>query len=278
VRSFVGTVGENPVSWTVGAAEDWRNGLRRSMKVRSLNSLVHGLKHASKAWHRRERSREDFAAELDALKVRKTDEDIEGRRLALPLEDAARMLVACANDPDRVQGLRDRAILLLGFRAGVRRRGIAELQCGDLKHDPRLGAEALTINLKGGDRHRFIPDQLLVHGLKTWMSWLIEGAEQRGPVRGPVFWTLHQGRPHRAFIPDDVYTVVSKRSKEALGRHVHPHVMRHTFVSAMVAAGVPSYRIQEITGQKSEAMIRLYTTDLDAARRPAGDALPSFLR
>ena len=92
---------------------------------------------------------------------------------------------------------------------------------------------------------------------------------------------ISEAGPHdRVFAVTDkqFYGIVKRRAKQAgIKRHVHPHILRHSFISWCVAAGVPTYRIKAMTGQKSDAIIDLYTTDLDAETNPVSDIVARSL-
>jgi hypothetical protein len=70
------------------------------------------------------------------------------RQAALAVPDVLRLLLAACPPPDTAQGAPDRAMLLLGFSAALRRSELVALQLGDVETVPDRGLRLLGTALK----------------------------------------------------------------------------------------------------------------------------------
>jgi integrase/recombinase XerD len=164
--------------------------------------------------------------------------------------------------------LRDRALLLLLYNTGARVQEIADLRIEhvDLGPQPR-------VRLHGkGDKWRLCPLWLQTVDLLTRL--VREGSSTPSPTR--ALFTSHSDRPLTRF---GIYKIVRRhtdhlRSQRASpkGRHVGPHVFRHTAAVHLLEAGVDvnvirgwlghvsldtTNRYAEITTRIKEAALRL---------------------
>lgn len=286
VDDFLRFAGTDPdKNWNYAAVEDWRDKLRerglepeskqrragRPLGTHSVTVYLKGLRFAAKRYAARatrpDRIVLDFTQGVD---VPESDGSIgTKKRYAIPEASAIAMLATCRGDS--LGDVRDRAILTLGFRTGMRRRGMAGIRLEDFATSP-LGEFVIYITLKGGRRHDVPLDSVCIGATGRWCALLRE----RRVVSGPFFWTVTGDRLRAPMTPADIYRTVKARARLAgVSEPVTPHVMRHSAISYMVARGVPVYRIKRITGQKSDDIISLYTTDLNT--EPASSILPDDL-
>lgn len=264
VQKFTAFAGQHPAQWTSPAVAAWRDRLLADgLRPASVNNCLAGVKTASKLYAAMGYG-PDFAKPVSSVRVVQ-----ERAREALGHDDALRLLAACRNDQTPV-GLRDTALFTLGFRTGARRESLQRLTFDDLKR-PKL-----TYWIKGGSRHTLTADAETWEALDNWITWL----RRHGQRSGQVFRAL---RRHL----DDSYTIgdglslravnaLAKRRGDQAGVRFHPHLWRHSFVSWAVMAGVPKARIKAMTGHKSDTMLDLYTTDLQADADPVGNYLPKL--
>jgi site-specific recombinase XerC len=131
--------------------------------------------------------------------------------------DAARLLNAPAEDT--VEGLRDRAILSVGLKVGLRRAEIAALSVEDL-HQNR-GFDSLRIVRKGGRR-----DALAIHpNVAQRIRAYLDAAGHADDLDGPMFrplshnrkaqesWAVYGPRRHR---PRAAETCEGRRFKQGI--------------------------------------------------------------
>jgi integrase len=164
--------------------------------------------------------------------------------------------------PDSKSGKRDRALLLLGFTAALRRSEIASLQVGDVveveeglrvtvresKTDPsRIGREV------GIPRRRRL-DRCPVEAVRQWTSAVYLDD-------GPLFRSISRyGRVGDALSSGAVGEII-KRVAARAGITEHDfsgHSLRAGFVTAAAAAGAPERSIMAQTGHRSVQTVRAY--------------------
>jgi len=239
-------------AWTPASVSAWRDELGKRVEPRSVVLYLRALKYAA----RRYADEHDDDKLYFARKVEMPfcEEDTRDRRIAIKEADAARMIQACSGALP--VGRRDRALLTLGFRTGLRRAGLCAIDLSDLED------VLLTVKLKGRRIHRIKLDDKTMNAIRAWMV-----ARSSLDVRGNALFcafarnglTVTKDR----LTAEGVYEAVRKRAKQVGLANVSPHVMRHSCISWLVARGVPNYLIRELTGQKSDAIIAIYTHDLE---------------
>ena len=160
-------------------------------------------------------------------------------------------------------GIRDRALLLVGFAGAFRRSELVSLDVADLS----LTAEGLLINLRrsktdqdGEGRQVAIlvgahEQTCPVRAMRTWL-------ERSGIADGPVFRSIDRhGRLSAARLSDQAVALVVKRYANRVGMSAHSfagHSLRAGFVTSAARAGEPERRIMRQTGHKSMEMVLRY--------------------
>ncbi|MGW5119327.1 tyrosine-type recombinase/integrase [Streptomyces noursei] len=135
-------------------------------------------------------------------------------------------------DTRRWEGRRDKAMLALAVKTGLRVSDLTGLDRGDIP----LG-EGAAVRCEGkGRKHRAVP---LNRGVQELLrSWLDERSGKNG---APLFCT----RTGRRLTRDAVAQRLSVRIRTAaetcptlFGKRVHPHVLRHSCAMPLLQAGV----------------------------------------
>jgi site-specific recombinase XerD len=104
----------------------------------------------------------------------------------------------------------------------------------------------------------------LQHGRPTLVSgapvpWLfVNGNGDRGGWRA-----LRPGQP---MATRSVYRLVITRTEEMLGKRVHPHALRHSFVSRLRHRGADLQEVQELLGHASITTTSIYSHIRPASR------------
>jgi integrase/recombinase XerD len=192
------------------------------------------------------------------------------RRLpkALSEEEAAALVESAWGDDPLSR--RDRAILELLYGTGMRVSELAGLSLGDLGSDTGL----LRVLGKGG-KERLVPVGRLASAAVT--RWLAPGGRpQLAPLRWArrgdaeaVFLNQRGGRLSR----QGVWLVLKRRARDVgLEGRVHPHVLRHSCATHMLARGADIRVVQELLGHVSIATTQGYTRVGGAHLRRAYDA------
>ncbi len=166
----------------------------------------------------------------------------------LTLDEIDRLLVAPV--PDRLLGLRDRAILELLYSSGLRVSELVGLDWADL--DPEAGAVRV---LGKGRKERVVPvGRPALRALAAYRGAC--GAAGQAVGGGAVFRNARGGR------------LTSRSVARLMERHVlvsgttgkaTPHALRHTFATHMLGAGADLRAIQELLGHASLSTTQRYT-------------------
>lgn len=81
-----------------------------------------------------------------------------------------------------------------------------------------------------------------------------------------------------ALNPDNFAKATSALCRRAIGRHVHPHALRHSAATLMAAAGVPVKVAQEMLGHSSPVItLAIYSHVLGSSRDEAAVAIDRLL-
>jgi site-specific recombinase XerD len=182
---------------------------------------------------------------------------------AVVLTQELRQLLAVTSE-ETLAGLRDRALLLLGFAGGFRRSDLVALDVEDLTEteeglqvtirsdgaDP--GEESRVLGVPSGQH----PETCPVRALRAWR-------EAAAITSGPLFrgvtrhGTLREGR-----LSAQSVALIIKRAAERAGldpAHYAGHSLRSGLATAAAAGGASERAIMRQTGHKSVLSIRRYT-------------------
>jgi integrase len=164
-------------------------------------------------------------------------------------------------DATRPDGVRDRALLLLGLAGAFRRDELASIDIGHLRFDEDgLVVDLLhsKTNQKGEAEEKaifFSPDRRScpVRAVKDWLQLL----EQHGRTEGPLFVSFHKGQrlSWRRLSTFSLNEIVQLR----LGRQYTAHSLRASFVTIAKLNGADDSEVMNQTKHKTTDMIRRYT-------------------
>jgi len=150
----------------------------------------------------------------------------EGTTSASSQEEARALL----DLPDETtpRGLRDRALLSVGFQAGARRTSIVHLNVHDL-HRQR-GSGALSFVWKGGQAHALTPHPQTAQRIRDYLLASEHAEDLDGSLFRPIVRT--KSAAHRLH-PQEVNRVFERDIKEeGLEGRYSAHSMRATFIAA----------------------------------------------
>lgn len=265
VERFIEFAGEDQEVWTGTTVESWRDFLLNGLGASTVNKHLYALRYASKRLEGLGAG-PDFARAAESVPVRE-----EHRRKAMSLEDVRSLMATC--NRCRPMDLRDRAIMTVALRTGLRASNLVGLSWGHIK------GRVATCVIKGNKTHHVILDDRCQESLEEWRLWLVSNhsANPRGPIPRRILeqidGTYRVGKAirRRAWINE----MLNARA-ESVGLTVHPHLFRHTFVSMALENGVPPQRVMRQTGHSNMATLSGYVTDLEAESNPIGNHLPEF--
>ncbi len=151
-----------------------------------------------------------------------------------------------------LEGQRDRLILLTLYSTGLRRSELVGLDWKDVDQTE----QQLKVTGKR-NKQRIVPfGRELQEALQLYRERL---SEERGPVAGtePVFQNLKSGQ---RITVGKVYEVVKKNlSYVTTLKKRSPHVLRHSFATAMLNNNADLQSVKELLGHANLATTEIYT-------------------
>jgi integrase/recombinase XerC len=170
------------------------------------------------------------------------------RRLPSALSpDEAVQLVAIEGDD--VLATRDRALLELAYSSGLRVSELAGLDVASLD----LATGEVRVWGKGS-KERLVPVGAPAReALRTWLA-----------LRATLFArdtsAVFLSRSGRRLAPRAIQQRLAAWAvKQGLSRHVHPHMLRHSFASHLLQSSGDLRAVQELLGHASIASTQVYT-------------------
>jgi integrase/recombinase XerC len=142
--------------------------------------------------------------------------------------------------------VRDRAMLELFYSSGLRLSELVGLRWIDLDLD---GGEVRVLGK--GSKTRIVPV-----GRHSIAALRALGAEQGMPADSPVF----RGRGGAPINPRTVQLRMKTLAlQQGIPKHIHPHLLRHTFASHMLESSGDLRAVQELLGHADIATTQIYT-------------------
>ena len=170
------------------------------------------------------------------------------RRLpsALSPEEAAKLVTIDGDDP---LAIRDRALLELAYSSGLRLSELAQLDIDGC--DLNTGEVRV---LGKGSKERIVPVGAAAR--EAVARWLAPRAAHAAPGERALFI----GRKGRRLSPRAIQRRLAEWAvKQGLSRHVHPHMLRHSFASHVLQSSGDLRAVQEMLGHASIASTQVYT-------------------
>jgi integrase len=163
------------------------------------------------------------------------------------------------------KGIRDRALLLIGFAGAFRRSELVSLTMADIefvKQGVTLRLQFSKTDQEGQGRRIAIPHARgAVCPVLALQQWLEVSGINDGPVFRSV--TRHGVISDTPLTPQSVALVVKERAF-AVGldpANYAGHSLRAGLVTSAAQLGVSSWKIRAQTGHKSDAMLSRYIRD-----------------
>ncbi len=171
------------------------------------------------------------------------------RRLPKTLDPDETAALLDGGDGDDPLLCRDHALFELIYSSGLRLAETVGLDLGDI--DRRDG----TVRVLGkGSKERIVPVGRMALGrLEAWLA-------VRGGIAAPEEAALFVGRNGRRLTPRSVQQRLKRLGEsKALGRQVHPHILRHSFATHLLESSGDLRAVQELLGHADVATTQVYT-------------------
>lgn len=146
-------------------------------------------------------------------------------------------------------GLRNYTMMLLMYRTGLRVSEVVNLQPHHIDHS----RECIKVVDGKGGKDRVVPVE--PHVLSAVDAWMTVRSKllQKGKS---VFTTLKGESLDARYI-----RAMMKREAQAAGfaKHVHPHMLRHTYATELLEEGLNIREVQELLGHSDVSTTMIYT-------------------
>ena len=182
---------------------------------------------------------------------------VQDKKAALTLEPFERLLATC---DDSLRGVRDRALLLLAWSSGGRRR--SEVTAATVENVKRIADRVYVFTLhvtktnQSGDSRRESDKPIVDRAADALTAWL----EISRITSGPIFRRIRAGdRIAEPLSPASVRDIVKARAALAgLPPGFSAHSLRSGFVTEAARQNVPIGETMALTGHSSVATVVAY--------------------
>ena len=183
------------------------------------------------------------------LKNIDTKNDGEIRQI-ISVSDASRLV-------NSILDTRDRAIVVLLLKTGLRRAELAGLDISDINLEK--GELRLKPTAKRSNRQLFIDEE----AIRTLSKWLQVRKTRKGAANSAIFISRKGSR----LCPDQIERLVEKHASrvglhdpqsEKLEEHFGPLCCRHWFTTHLIRSGMPRDFVKELRGDARHEAIDIY--------------------
>ena len=221
--------------------------------------------------------------------VRQTLKGIMREKLAAPdqkspsTNDLIALMIEQIDDTT-LMGLRDKALLLLGFAGGFRRSELVKVKLDDLKiHAQGMDVFIPTSKTDQTGHGKTKPilrgkDYCPVQSVQDWIAaaGLTEGYLFRGIIHKTGQLRPSYNDPKKPDLSDQTVALVVKKYSALIGldhENYAGHSLRAGFVTAARKNGASYEQIMEVTGHKDLKSLIMYFRNIDQYKDHAGEGL-----
>lgn len=170
----------------------------------------------------------------------------------IPEPDMRRLIESPGPDHGELW-VRDRAILELMYAAGLRASEV-----GSIRVNQWIPTTSSLLVTGKGNKERMVPvgvpaAQALARWLESQRLDIVQGNEARADHR---LFVSNRGKPLERVA---VWTIVTKYARVAGLHKIHPHKLRHSFATDLLAGGCDLRTVQEFLGHESVVTTQIYT-------------------
>jgi site-specific recombinase XerD len=245
---------------------------RRGLKPSSIGRRLAAVRYAHKlAGHEPPTSSEAVRATMRG--IRRTVGTAPVRKAPLTADHARAMASAA---PDTLCGLRDRAVLLLGFAGAFRRSELVALDVADVEscdEGLRIHIRRSKTDQEGQGATIAILRGSMACPVHALQAWLAAAAITEGPLFRPV---AKGGRVETARLSDRSVAEIVKRHARMIGLDPAAyagHSLRAGFLTSAAARGASIFKMMDVSRHKSVDTLRGYVRDAELFRDHAGAGL-----
>ena len=172
---------------------------------------------------------------------------LDRKEQAALVRETEKAINSARTESGKIQGLRDRAVIVLLLNSGLRISELCNLSMKDIELSDRKGK--VTIRQGKGSKKREIPlNATAREALKAWIKVRAGGD------------ALFEGKRGNRLSPSGAYRRLTELARRANVKELSPHTLRHSFAKNLVDAGVGLERVATLLGHSNLNTTRIYTT------------------
>lgn len=191
----------------------------------------------------------DHLADYDASSYLETPKKIKHIPEILSEEEIMSFLNSIPSNT--ITHRRNRCMIYLMYACGLRVSELCMLKISQV----HLNVSYLTCKGKG-NKERMIPiAKIVIDYLKEY----IEKDRQQllKSSRSPYLFITHKAKP---LTRDEFWVILNNYAKQSnVTKHIHPHMLRHTFATHLLENGADLRSIQELLGHENISTTTIYT-------------------
>jgi integrase/recombinase XerC len=164
--------------------------------------------------------------------------------------DADQLSGLLAASPHDDLEVRDKAMWELLYSSGLRLSELTNLDLADLD----LASGWVSVREGKGRKSRYVPvGRCAIDALGSWLQFRAQFAEAGEPA---VFVSRTGSRISRRSVQ---VRLARWRVSKGFDRHIHPHMLRHSFASHLLESGSDLRAVQEMLGHANLSTTQVYT-------------------
>jgi site-specific recombinase XerD len=245
----------------------------RGIKPSSIGRRVAAIRYAHKLAGTGEPPTNSEVVKATVRGIRRTVGAAQVRKAPATADKVVAMVTAGRRD---MKGLRDRALLLLGFAGAFRRSELVALEVEDLESCEaglRVRIRRSKTDQEGVGTTIAIMAGSVACPVQAVQAWL----QAAGITSGPVFRSVAKGnRIGRARLSDRAVANVVKDGAGRVGldaAQFSGHSLRSGFLTSAARRGASIFKMMDVSRHKSMDTLRGYVRDADLFRDHAGAGL-----
>lgn len=189
--------------------------------------------------------------QLEHDPAEKLSQPSQWRRLPGVMGEAEIQKLLDAPKADDPLGQRDGAMLELLYSSGLRASELATLELG------HLSLELGVVRVLGkGSKERIVPvGRPALEAIRGYLTELRPRLARADKPSQRVFLSRTGGAVTRVV----VWQVIQRHAQAAGLRHIHPHMLRHSFATHLLSGGADLRVVQELLGHSNIKTTQVYT-------------------
>jgi site-specific recombinase XerD len=244
----------------------------KTAKPSTLGRRIAAIRYAHKLAHL------DTPTDSEAVKatLRGIRRTFGGAKVRKAPAVAAKMHSMVATAPDRLSGLRDRALLLLGFAGAFRRSELVALDVADVA-EAKTGLLITIRRSKTDQEGEGVAIAIAKGDIACPAQALREWLDAAGIETGPIFRPINKaGMVAQERLTDRSVANIVKAYAERAGFDASTfsgHSLRSGFLTSAAAKGASIFKMMDVSRHKSVDTLRGYVRDAELFKDHAGAGL-----